>query len=628
MTAPNCASKDEDTPISRNTDKDDDKGFSLLTHTAVIYSHERLLDPKETSQLHTVHVFDFDQTLFRSPAPDAALWDPYFLSKIIAWDECGPGWWLTRGSLELGAAAEASGWEGYWNEDLVPVVKESAKNSGCLTILLTGRNGPMYSDILLRMVQSKQLDFDLIATKPATVARLPDKDEEVYVKLHTFSTKREFLYNVLLEYPGLRNMHVWDDRLGQIAQFRQAGDKWIKQGMLDAFEITHVNIPFRMLDPEEEIRLVKGMVEVHNAQVKFEEATAAGKVGEGKVKFLVSGIGEMPRIRPELKHVKDMWDPYWEYRPERRTMIEMIDIVKYTGVEFSESTQDWLRWVALGCPQGQGEGSLSAWTIQPPMALQDTNFSTWTPSRELYVFLCARKATSEYQRKLGGVGATVFVLVEGVGQVEGKAWALKVRGVHSRSLVEGYQILAPDGQIYPSSAAYLAVHPVRRFGNVVLKKHGSKPYITMAFDRSQGGRATDASRITEWEPLNFDLGPTSSSTIVTNSAATPGGLRVGQKIVLVGMIQEKVVIGSKTPKFGHMAKVPRAEIQIPTLVKNYATEKNLDITGHELGETLKRIEAEMSRLSVANKQSNHDQIFEIVLRICGELHQASSNGSS
>ncbi|KAG0274256.1 hypothetical protein BGZ95_009956 [Linnemannia exigua] len=620
MTAQNCASKD----------KDKDAGFSLLTHAAVIHSHRRLLDPKEISQLHTVNVFDFDQTLFRSPTPNAAIWDPYFLSKVIAWDECGPGWWLTRGSLDLGPEAEASGWEGYWNEDLqVPVVKESIKDPGCLTILLTGRNGPLYSDILLRM-KEVQDDNDDDSDN--------DKDdEETYIKLHTFSTKREFLYNVLLEYPSVRTMHAWDDRLGQIAQFRQAGEKWIEQGMLDAFEVTHVDIPLRLLDPEDEIRIVRGMVEVHNAQVKLEEAAAAaaasivegGEKGRGKMKFLVSGVGERPRIRPELAHVKDMWEPYWEYKPERRTMIELVDVVKYTGVEFSETTQDWLRRVALGgCGGGDGggdghqeQGGLDAWAIQPPVALQDTDLSKWTPSREFYVFLCARKANFEYRQKLGGIGATVFVLVEGVGQVEGRAWALKVRGVHSRSLAQGYQVLAPDGQIYPSSATYLKAHPVRRFGNVVMKKHGSKPYITMAFDRLQGGRATDASRITHWEPLDLSLGP-SSTTAITNLATTPGGLRAGQKIVLVGTIQEKVVIGSKALKFGHLATVPRAEIQIPALVKNYMAEKKLDITGHELGETLKRIEAEMSRLSVANTQSNHDQIFEIVLRICGELQQS------
>ncbi|KAG9062534.1 hypothetical protein KI688_005449 [Linnemannia hyalina] len=659
MTAPNSAAASKD---NKDNMDDEKQGFSLHTHPAVIYSHKRLQDPTQTSQLHTVHVFDFDQTLFQSPAPNAAIWDPYFFSKIMAWDECGPGWWLTRGTLDFSPEVEATGWAGYWNENLVSKVRESAKDPGCLTILLTGRYGPLYSDILLRMFASKQLDFDLVATKPATVYRLPpssnpssadsssnpssadpssdlDSDQpndrgEVYVKLHTFSTKREFLYNVLLEYPGIRKMKVWDDRPGQIAQFRQAGEKWIEQGMLDSeaqggggFEITRVELPLKTMEREKEVALVKRMVEVHNRQVDLEDAAFASG-GREEVKYLISGEGVMPRIRPELEGVKDMWDPFWEFVPKRRTRIEMAEVVQYTGVMFSPSTQALLERIALGGgrhqEQGQGQGQgqvgeLDGWTIQPPAALQDTDLSTWTPSREFYVFLCARKANAEYRQKLGGLGATVFVLVEGVGQVEGRAWALKVRGVHSRWLKEGCKVLAPDGKVFESVSKYLAAHPVKRFGNVTLKKHGSKPYITMAFDQAQGGRASDASRITKWESLHVDLDSSTNAatTFSTNSIAT--ALTGGQKIVLVGTIGEKVVLGSKIPKFGHFATIPRAEIQIPALIKKYATEKKLDITGHELGETLKTIESEMRRVGVANKQSNHDAIFEIVLRVCAGL---------
>ncbi|KAF9094560.1 hypothetical protein BGX23_001938 [Mortierella sp. AD031] len=599
MTATNCA--------YNNNNDHNEAGFSVLTHPAVIYSNKRLLDPKEVSQLHTVHVIDFDQTLFRSPTPNPTLWDPYFLSRLTSWDEIGAGWWLTRGTLELGQEVEDSVWDGWWNEELVPVVRESAKDPGCLTILLTGRNSALYGDILLRMLQAKKLDFDLVATKPSIVARLHDKtEEETYLKLHTFSTKREFLYNVLLEYPSLRSMKVWDDRRGQVAQFRQAGQVWIEQGMLESFEIVHVIIPFRTLEREDEVRLVRSMVEVHNRQVEF-EAQGGG--------FMVTGVGEMPRKRPELKDVEGMWDPYWEYVPERRTRIELIDVIQYTGVTFSESTQALLRGFARG-------GGLSqepdGWMIQPPLALQGTDLSLWTPAKEFYIFLCARKGSPQIRQAMGGIGATVFVVVEAVGQIEGKAWALKVRGVHSRSL-HGYKVLAPDGKIFPSVKSYLAAHPVKRFGNVVVKRQGDKPYITMAYDQSKGGRAADAGKISNWEPLDF-----SSSSAATISGRTGGK---GQKIVLVGTISEKVLIGSKMPKFGHLATIPRAEIHIPQLVKNYTAERKLEISGQILGETLKAIENEMKRLSVANKQSNHDQVFEIVHRICAQLH-SSSNGSS
>jgi len=470
------------------------------------------------------------------------------------------------------------------------------------------------------MVQSKKLNFDIIATKPATAARLPDKEaateaEETYIKLHTFSTKREFLYNVLLEYPTLRRMHIWDDRPGQIAQFRRAGEVWIEQGMLETFEITPVRIPTRSFEREQEIAVVKTMVEIHNRQV---DAEARGG------RFLVSGVGALPSVRPELKHVEDMWGPVLKYVPERRTRIELMNFVQYTAVGFSESTQAVLRGFARGggvaAPQEQGHGHvLDGWKIQPPAALRDADLSSWTSAKEFYIFLCARRGSPEYRRLIGGVGATVFVVVEAVGQIEGKAWAVKVRGVHSRRL-RGYKILAPDGVIFPSVESYLAAHPVKRFGNVTLKRPGSSPYITMAFDRSQDARASDAAKVEHWEPLN-DHG---SSALTHGKTAAAGG---GQKIALVGTIQEKVLIGAKMPKFGHLATVPRAEIHIPGLVKMYLTEKKLDITGHELGVTLKSIEAEMTQLSISNMQNNHDQISEIVHRICEQLH-SSPNGSA
>ncbi|KAF9934711.1 hypothetical protein FBU30_000569 [Linnemannia zychae] len=632
MTMAYCASEDnkEDNTKSNSDynslNDEDDTEFVFLNHPAIVYSHKRLQDPEIGAQFHTVHVFDFDQTLFRSPVLNTGIWDPYFLSKLISWDECGSGWWLTRDSLELGLEAEQSGWAGWWNEDLVQVVRESARNPACLTILLTGRYGPLYGDLLCRMTQSKQLDFDLIATKPASAALIPDKPIETYMKLHTFSTKREFLYNLLLEYPGIRKMTIWDDRPGQVAQFRQAGEKWIEEGMLEDFEVIKVTISERVLEPEQEIEVVKRMIGVHNQQVEREEAAIAAidaEGGEGKVQYLVSGAGKMPRLRPELKHVKDMWDPYWEYVPQRRTKIELKELVQYTRVEFSANTQDFLRRIALNGTQeiirGQGSKEQDNWKIQLPAALQDIDISTWTPALEFYIFLCARKAHPEYRRKLGGIGATVFVLIDGVGQVGGKAWALRVRGMHSRALA-GYKVLAPDGQVFSSVKSYLAAHPVRRFGNVVMRKQEWRPYITMAFDRSQGGRASDTSKITHWEPLH--PAPQHSPAVNSLSQTTSRPAKE-QKFVLVGTISEKVLMGINMPNLGQQAKVPRAEVHIPQLVQKYIADKKLDISGHEIGATLKAIEAEMNQEGIANLQSNHDQIFEIVLRICGELRSSS-----
>jgi len=99
----------------------DQKISELLTHPAVAHANlARLEDPAQTALLHTVHVYDFDQTLFRSPLPNPALWEHSFVGLLQSWNGVGPGWWHHPATLDgLGPEAEANAWDGWWNEELV-----------------------------------------------------------------------------------------------------------------------------------------------------------------------------------------------------------------------------------------------------------------------------------------------------------------------------------------------------------------------------------------------------------------------------------------------------------------------------------------------------------------------------
>ncbi|KAF9118475.1 hypothetical protein BG015_006602, partial [Linnemannia schmuckeri] len=105
---------------NNNTNKEDkvvaEEDYSLLTHPAVVFASERLSDSDYVSRFHTVKVFDFDQTLFQSPLPNPALWDPSFIGILTSWAYCGTGWWHNPGTLEMGPEIEASLWDGWWNE--------------------------------------------------------------------------------------------------------------------------------------------------------------------------------------------------------------------------------------------------------------------------------------------------------------------------------------------------------------------------------------------------------------------------------------------------------------------------------------------------------------------------------
>ncbi|KAF8926682.1 hypothetical protein EDD21DRAFT_444904 [Dissophora ornata] len=562
----------------------------LLSHPTVVYVKDRLRDPTETTQLRTVHAFDFDSTLFRSPLPNPALWDPSFVGRMVSWNTCGSGWWHNPSTLDLGPEAEASAWDGWWNEDLLSDVEKSAKDPTCLTVLLTGRNGPVYSDQLVRMVQAKGLDFDLIAMKPISAVRLETtQKKEVYQKIHTFSVKHDFLYNVLLDFPSIRHMHVWDDRIGQIIKFQKAGKEWLHREMLDTFEISEVKISLRYMDPEREKKLVLAMVEAHNQQAKIE-----AKGGS----FLVYGVGPMPYTRPELKDC-GIWSPYETYVPQKRARMEMVTIPQYTGVMFSKEVQSFLNQYARGDQSGTG-------LIKTPPSLSGQDLSSWEVPDDLHVTLSLGSAHQEYLETIGGLGATVLVEIEAAGELEGKIWAVKVKGVDSLEDSDDQTIIAPNGLSYPTFRSLFGTehnqgglgsttHSSIRMGRLELRKTGTL-HITMAYDRLQGARASTATKIAEWIGVRND--------------------KETNRVILVGKIGEKRLLGIKPQHLGHLATVPRAEVSIANIIKQRMSEREIPISGRQLGMMIKEIQDEMERLSIENKTANTEKIMTLSHAVC------------
>ncbi|KAG0322781.1 hypothetical protein BGZ97_004094 [Linnemannia gamsii] len=636
--------------------------YSLLTHPAVVFASEQLSDDNYVSGFHTVKVFDFDQTLFQSPLPNPALWDPSFIGILTSWAYCGTGWWHNPGTLEMGPEIEASLWDGWWNEAIVEKVKESSEDPGCLTILLTGRNGPTFGQKLVNMIQSKGLNFDLVVTKPTTVAPLApsqssasrkvdrkapasSKPVEKYLKVHTFNTKHDFLYNVLYEYPAIRTMHLWDDRPCQIAKFRQAGQEWLEKKMLDHFDITIVQESMIYLDPQREIDLVLAMVEANNRQVDIEEQGGP---------FLVPGVGTVPRTRPELRDRK-IWDPYETYVPQKRHRIEVTRMVRYTGV----------MWDKLGGSHPQDRQQehyhddhlndvrdAKPW-VDRPLVLRNQDLDKWVVPDDLHVTLCLGTGTPEFLESIGGLGATVLVEVESVGELENRIWALKVKEMKMGAFGGGdeqvaqevdnreIRIVAPDGQLYssvdalraayisrPSTVTSLSSSPMStpstrtpsfqeqeatqsssgyggkdipldlvdldRPGHIVLKQSESVPHITMAYDRLNGTRAMDSGKITHWESLT-----------------TADGQAYPYRLVFVGTVAEKMLLGMKARK---TAQVTKAEVSLGNLIKSLTGDKT--ITGKELGEMVQAVKEEMEKLSVENRLANEERIMTIVHDVC------------
>ncbi|KAF9168557.1 hypothetical protein DFQ26_005588 [Actinomortierella ambigua] len=651
--------------------------YSLLDHPAIVFASERLLDPVYTAGFRSLAVFDFDQTLFQSPLPNPALWDPAFIGVLTTWNYCGTGWWHNPGTLELGPSVEASTWHGWWNEHIVEQVIRSRQDPTCLTILLTGRNGPTFGRKLIQMVEAKGLDFDIIATKPITVAkmepnmvlkgysRLPAprspnashrqgvkhretngtisstrKVKEEYLKVHTFNTKHDFLFNILFEYPSIRSMTLWDDRPCQISKFRQAGKMWLDQQMLDHFEIHVVQEPLQYLDLQLEYNLVMAMIENNNKQVEIEANGGP---------YLIPGVGPLPRTRPELEGT-GLWDPYETYRPTTREHIDVGKVTRYTGVMFSQPIQSFL------AKQGQAFDPETERWIERPLSIEDKNLQKWVVPDDMHVTLCMGSANTDYLKQIGGIGATVFVEIVAKGAFNDRIWALKVKEfavppaylstTASNGTTPGHPtplpapgdgdqddvvVVAPSGEIFNGFAAFWKAHytppqqrnrrasvdgdrgamlvrrrstlrvwtvdvskvDLERIGHLALYRSEATPHITMAYDRLNGTRAVESGKITDWEAISGE----------------------GKKrIVLVGTVGEKKLIGLKSTKHGQAAIAPKAEVSIAKVLMAIYPQEALP--GPRLGEFIKRVKEQMDKQQVANLAENQAKIEAIAREVC------------
>lgn len=125
----------------------------------------------EREAIRAIHVYDFDNTLFQTPLPNPKIWHGPTLQNLQSqtWLANG-GWWhdprilaSTGEGLEV---EEARGWEGWWNENLLELVKLSMRQTDALCVLLTGRSMKGFAELVQRMAASRGLRFHLVVLKP------------------------------------------------------------------------------------------------------------------------------------------------------------------------------------------------------------------------------------------------------------------------------------------------------------------------------------------------------------------------------------------------------------------------------------------------------------------------------
>jgi hypothetical protein len=225
-------------------------------------------------QIRTIHVYDFDNTLFASPLPNRQVWDGTSLGQLMAEDKfANGGWWhdptflsATGGGVE---EEEPRAWSGWWNEQIASLCELSMQQKDAFSVLLTGRGEGKFADLIKRMVKSKGLSFDMICLKPQVTPsnrRFPD----------TMAFKQELLREIMFTYHEAEEIRIYEDRPPHVGEFR----RWLQQLNDDLasnpnprrkplnWEVVEVAMEATNLDPVKEVSEVQRIINEHNLLFK------------------------------------------------------------------------------------------------------------------------------------------------------------------------------------------------------------------------------------------------------------------------------------------------------------------------------------------------------------------------
>ncbi|KAH9906061.1 hypothetical protein F4778DRAFT_779444 [Xylariomycetidae sp. FL2044] len=215
----------------------------------------------------TIHVYDFDNTLFRTPLPNAKLWHQHTLGQLNTPDIfVNGGWWhdsrILAATGEGVEREEPRGWDGWWNEKIVELVRISMQQKEALCVLLTGRSEHGFSDLIKRILASKGLEFDMIGLKP-TVGPNNERFRS------TLDFKQIFLETMMDTYSAANEIRIYEDRPKHVQSFRNFLADYTSRrstpGMLA--EVIQVPEIATTLDPVVEIAEIQHLINSHNAIV-------------------------------------------------------------------------------------------------------------------------------------------------------------------------------------------------------------------------------------------------------------------------------------------------------------------------------------------------------------------------
>ena len=243
----------------------------------------RFPQDQNARKIHRIDVFDFDNTLFRSPVPNPALWHRSLIQRLKTPEL---GWYHNVQTLsEPFVYCVKKNAHLWFIPSTTKAVRQSQKNPNALTVLLTGRNRDIYYNRIIELLHTNNLRFDLVVLRETNMdtsviesasdlnnagADEKETSQSKVVKIPTPTTnmptstlefKKLFLQCLVDSFPFCTEIHIYEDR----SHHAEAFSRFLKEisqhrKLLSGF--VHVVEPeSRYMSWADEWKLVKDMTQ-------------------------------------------------------------------------------------------------------------------------------------------------------------------------------------------------------------------------------------------------------------------------------------------------------------------------------------------------------------------------------
>ncbi|KAJ1651029.1 hypothetical protein IWQ61_008309 [Dispira simplex] len=222
-------------------------------------------DTGASEHFTSLRVFDFDNTLYKSPVPNPWLWDAKLIGKLLSTDI---GWYHDRRTLSPPYVIPRLG---DCNPLVLTEVRHSLADPQCLTVLLTGRNDEKFRPSVNAILRKARLHFDMVFLKDVpsvfTHENDPGRDESLASTMAivpTFAYKTLVIDLLLNAFPSVKDLHIWEDRTHHRLRFRTYAQRLEQSGRLVSSTVPRFKPAIGYMPMHLEMQLVHKLVGDYN----------------------------------------------------------------------------------------------------------------------------------------------------------------------------------------------------------------------------------------------------------------------------------------------------------------------------------------------------------------------------